>query len=120
MQFRHGRTGFRRLLPATGKYFLGMRQQLLLPLHDLVRVDFKLLGQFVQRLVPAIAASATFALNPVEWFRLGRLFVISLLLPGDSPSRLEQFITYPGVQNSPTSSGYADHRIVKDVSDECA
>ena len=26
------------------------------------------------------------------------------ILPGDSPSRVEQFITYPGVQNSPTSS----------------
>jgi len=36
--------------------------------------------------------------------RLGLLFVISLLLSGDSPSRLEQFITYPGVQNSPTNS----------------
>jgi hypothetical protein len=45
-------------------------------------------------------------LNPVEWFRLGRLFVISLLLPEDSPSRIEQFITYPGVQKIPTSSMY--------------
>jgi hypothetical protein len=34
---------------------------------------------------------------------------MSLLLSGDSPSRLEQFITYPSVQNSPTSSQvYAD------------
>jgi hypothetical protein len=67
-------------------------------------VDFKLLGKFVQRLVPANRRQRHLRLEPCRVVRLGRLFVISLLLPGDSPSRLEQFITYPGVQNSPTSS----------------
>jgi len=50
-------------------------QKLVLPLRDLIRVDIELLRQFGQRLLPSIAARATFALKAGAWFRRVR-FVI--------------------------------------------
>ena len=55
----------------TGRAF----EKLTLPLRDLIRVDIELLRQFGQRLLPSIAARATFALKAGAWFRRVR-FVI--------------------------------------------
>lgn len=50
--------------------------QLIAPLFDLVRVNVEIPRQLDQRLLPLIAATATFALNAGLWFMRGRLAMV--------------------------------------------
>jgi hypothetical protein len=64
LQVLHARTGLRRRALSPGQEnSLGLLEQLVLPLRDLVGMSVELLGQLGDRLSPFSAASATFDLN---------------------------------------------------------
>ena len=50
------------------------------------------------RRFPLMAASATFALKAGEWFRRGRLLIVSPILAGHSVPAVRQNSTYRPVQ----------------------
>src|SRR5436305_14271963 len=75
----------------------GPVEELGLPLGDLVGMDIEVLGQLGQGLVAFTAARATLALKAGEWFRRGRLLMVSPVWQPFWP-RSGRNSTYPSVQ----------------------